>query len=1081
MDNFSLRAAWAGAGLLIALTSGSPVLADDTELLTAAPGAVGDKPNILFILDSSGSMTTIEQTQEPYNSSKSYAGSCDADQYYWTTGAVIPDCDSSGDFLFPKTSFVCQQGVIQAGASGSYKDTMAQYRAADAKWERPLEGDDGIVECWADSGAHGDGSAGGVYAQIGTNLPPFTSDPDKEVAWGNGPTDRIVTVYDGNYLNWYYNAPITEMSRNEIVKEVTKNVLGSIGGVNVGFMQFHEEQGGPVVHAVKDLDANRSEAVAVVNSLPADGYTPLSETMYEAALYWRGMAAQFAQFGATDQDALSSLNPMVYDNPADFACARNFNIFLTDGEPTRDVDAYDLAPALPGFAAELGRATCTGNADEDGACLDDIAEYLSKVDINTNVEGEQTVATYTIGFTVDLDILKTTAENSGGEYYLAEDTSSLTAAITEIVTKIFNRSVSFAAPAVAVNAFNRTQHLNDLYLSVFRPSETFHWPGNIKKYTMDSGVVKDSVGRNAVNPNTGFFADNALSYWSTTGVPDGANVTLGGAANRLPDPGARKLYTNKTGANLTAPGNQVSIANLGSFSPAEFGLIGAAGEPELADLIQWARGVDVKDYDGDPSTTVRYHTATNDGYLHAINARTGQEIWSFIPHELLPNLIDLYNDEAINFKNYGIDGDLVPVVADRDGDGEINPGTDFAYLIFGMRRGGKSYYALDVTNRNMPKIMWVRSFPQFGQTWSPASVTRVDVSGGGASSPDNAVVVIGGGYDTTHDQPAFSDNPDAEGAAVFMLDLQTGVEVWRAGADADADLTVPMMKRAFPSRIRVLDMSGDGYADRMYAADVGGQIWRFDIANGETPGSLVTGGVIAQLGAEGSVNPGPGDTRRMYNTPDVAMFYDELHDRRYLSISVGSGYRAHPLDTSATDRFYSVRDPNIFSPLTQGDYNIYPIVKDSDLVEVSGKLETVLEPGDAGWKFTLPANEMILAESTTFDDAVYFVSFEPQGASSDPCQAGLSVNRLYRVNVKNGDPVVNTEGLDPGDSDNARRSGLEQGGIAPKPTFLFPSPDDDCEGQECSPPPIGCIGLECFDPGFVNAPVRTLWSQDGIE
>jgi type IV pilus assembly protein PilY1 len=623
---------------------------------------------------------------------------------------------------------------------------------------------------------------------------------------------------------------------------------------------------------------------------------------------------------------------------------------------------------------------------------------------------------------------------------------------------------------------------------------------------MDSGVVKDSVGRNAVNPNTGFFADNALSYWSTTGVPDGANVTLGGAANRLPDPGARKLYTNKTGANLTAPGNQVSIANLGSFSPAEFGLIGAAGEPELADLIQWARGVDVKDYDGDPSTTVRYqmgdilhaqpatiayggngsqdiviYTATNDGYLHAINARTGQEIWSFIPHELLPNLIDLYNDEAINFKNYGIDGDLVPVVADRDGDGEINPGTDFAYLIFGMRRGGKSYYALDVTNRNMPKIMWVRSFPQFGQTWSPASVTRVDVSGGGASSPDNAVVVIGGGYDTTHDQPAFSDNPDAEGAAVFMLDLQTGVEVWRAGADADADLTVPMMKRAFPSRIRVLDMSGDGYADRMYAADVGGQIWRFDIANGETPGSLVTGGVIAQLGAEGSVNPGPGDTRRMYNTPDVAMFYDELHDRRYLSISVGSGYRAHPLDTSATDRFYSVRDPNIFSPLTQGDYNIYPIVKDSDLVEVSGKLETVLEPGDAGWKFTLPANEMILAESTTFDDAVYFVSFEPQGASSDPCQAGLSVNRLYRVNVKNGDPVVNTEGLDPGDSDNARRSGLEQGGIAPKPTFLFPSPDDDCEGQECSPPPIGCIGLECFDPGFVNAPVRTLWSQDGIE
>jgi type IV pilus assembly protein PilY1 len=33
---------------------------------------------------------------------------------------------------------------------------------------------------------------------------------------------------------------------------------------------------------------------------------------------------------------------------------------------------------------------------------------------------------------------------------------------------------------------------------------------------------------------------------------------------------------------------------------------------------------------------------------------------------------------------------------------------------------------------------------------------------------------------------------------------------------------------------------------------------------------------------------------------------------------------------------------------------------------------------------------------------------------------------------------------------------------------------------ECAPP-IACVGVECFDPGFVNYPVRTLWTQDGIE
>ena len=88
------------------------------------------------------------------------------------------------------------------------------------------------------------------------------------------------------------------------------------------------------------------------------------------------------------------------------------------------------------------------------------------------------------------------------------------------------------------------------------------------------------------------------------------------------------------------------------------------------------------------------------------------------------------------------------------------------------------------------------------------------------------------------------------------------------------------------------------------------------------------------------------------------------------------------------------------------------------------------------------------------------------------------------MSVVNGDPVVNNlDGLAAGEEDNARRQNLQQGGIAPTPTILFPGPDDpdNCQGAACSPPPIGCVGVECFDPGFVNNPVRTLWTQDGIE
>jgi type IV pilus assembly protein PilY1 len=930
------------------------------------------------------------------------------------------------------------------------------------------------------------------------------------VDWGSSPTHRIYTIYDSNYLNWYYNPPASNMRRTDILKSVTQNVLGSIKDVNVGIMRFHNSQGGPVIHAVKDLDANRSEAVDIVDNLPASGNTPLSETLYEAALYYSGLPELFGGLLSTDPDAWLTTVPAVYKQPAEYACAKNFIVLITDGEPTQDRDVYNRVGGLPNYASVMGRTGCTGK-DEDGACLEDISEYLSKADINSTVAGQQSVTTYVVGFTVDLPILKETAELSGGEYYIASDVKTLTAALTDIVTNIFDRDISFTAPAVAVNAFNRTQHLNDLYVSVFRASDEVHWPGNMKKFTIRESEVRDANDVEAVDPATGYFADWSKNFWSKETKPDGADVTRGGAANLLPSPATRKVYTNVVNGSLTEPVNALSAANLGAFSAADLGLRGLAGEPTLENLILWARGEDIKDEDNDPLTTTRYamgdtlhsepaavvygttngtqdvvvFNATNDGFLHAINAETGEELWSFVPHELLPNLADLYFNENVDYKTYGIDGSVVPVVHDENEDGVITAGTDFIYIVFGMRRGGDNYYMLDVTNRNSPVLRWVRTMPEFGQSWSTPSVAKVTIDSALQTSSQDAVLVIGGGYDTAHDAAGHPATPDLEGAGIYMLDLETGNAIWRAGRDTYADLVLPGMTRSIPSQVRVIDLNGDGLADRMYAADLGGQIWRFDIKNGYTPAQLVAGGVIAQLGAEGLSSPSAADTRRFYSTPDVAMFTDKRQDRRYLAINIGSGYRAHPLDNSAADRFYSVRDPNVFSPLSQAQYNSYTIITAADLIDVSGQVDTIIPANAHGWKFVLPANEKILSTSRTFNDAVYFVSFEPQVDSVDPCQAGLSVNRLYRVQVANGDPVVAAGEKMPtagAEADAARVTRLEQGGIAPQPVFLFPSPwVDDCEGEECAPPPVACVGVECFDPDFPNRPVRTLWTQDGVD
>ena len=761
------------------------------------------------------------------------------------------------------------------------------------------------------------------------------------------------------------------------------------------------------------------------------------------------------------------------------------------------------------MASTLGYSGCDGSGA--GLCLDDIAEYLSGGDIDTSLSGQQRVTTHTVGFKVDLPILRDTAARSGGRYFLADDVESLTKTMVSIIDDINNRSLSFAAPTVPVNTFNQTQNLNDVYITMFDAKTKTHWPGNLKKYRIQRNTLVDQHNRTAVNPNTGLFLDSAHSYW-TEGDADGNSVQFGGAAQQLPEPSARNLYSNYASNDLTAANNAITTGNQ-LLQAADFGLTGANGEPELADLINWARGVDVRDEDNNPATTTRHamgdalhsqpaaivyggtaeqpdtviYTATNDGYLHAISGVDGQELWSFIPKQLLQNLRRLYFDPGAKFKHYGIDGNIVPVVRDVDGDGAIDPDDgDFVYLLFGMRRGGQTYFAIDVTNKNEPQVLWTFASNQSGESWSTPTVARVEIAGVSQNS-EHAVVVIGGGYDTGHDTAAHPSTADASGAGIHILDLQSGTQLWRAGMDATADLRLDIvgreMDRAIPNRVRVIDLNTDGYADRMYASDLGGQIWRFDIHNGSPANALVTGGVIAQLGGDSiKSSPTPADTRRFYNAPDVSLITDTHQQRRYIAISIGSGYRAHPFDLSASDQFFSIRDANVFRQMTQDEYDNFEIIDSSMLIEVNGRTQAVVSAADSGWRFKLPANEKILADSLTFNDQIFFVSFSPDTAAATNCAAGKGTNHLYRVNVVNGDPAVaNIESLEPWLADSQRRTRLQQGGIAPSPTILFPAPDARCTDAECSQAPLGCVGLECFDPGFDPFPVRTLWTQDGIE
>ena len=213
--------------------------------------------------------------------------------------------------------------------------------------------------------------------------------------------------------------------------------------------------------------------LADIASLNADGCTPLSETMYEAYLYLSGGSVQYGltshkspatAFPSVMSSRQPAPNTGIYQSPLTESCQRNF-IVLPD---RRSADRGQQREHRR--SRRLIGGTCAGTGD--GRCLEEMAHYMYEHDLRPSLAGLQNVSTYTIGFGPEVSgstLLQNTAAGAGGVFYEASDTATLTTVLTSIVRTILDFNTSFTAPAVSVNAFNRTQNLNDLYVTVFQP------------------------------------------------------------------------------------------------------------------------------------------------------------------------------------------------------------------------------------------------------------------------------------------------------------------------------------------------------------------------------------------------------------------------------------------------------------------------------------------------------------------------------------------------------------------------------------------------------------------------------------
>lgn len=444
--------------------------------------------------------------------------------------------------------------------------------------------------------------------------------------------------------------------------------------------------------------------------------------------------------------------------------------------------------------------------------------------------------------------------------------------------------------------------------------------------------------------------------------------------------------------------------------------------------------------------------STNDGFMHFFrdtdasgNSNTlpaGEEVWGFMPRNVMDKLPSLYAN-SIDFGHpYTVDGPPSAFLLDQNQDGTIDDSVgDRAILYFGLRRGGSSYYALDVSDPETPKLLWRINrttggdFDELGQSWSQARVGLIDTDGTYGPNPTVPVIVITGGYDTNKDKRDNASTVDVDeglgtadsvGNAIYVVNALTGDLIWKATGDTTATGNVDThaeMTDSIPSDIAVVDTDGDGYLDRGYVGDTGGKVWRIDIAG------AVSNWKVSLLATLGSDSDRSAD-RRFFHAPDVVQSKDGPGDAgKFDAVILGSGDRANPLDrpigsVRPDNYLFVLKDRNTqpnSSTFTVPDtnYQFGDLLDVSDFCLLTGT-ESTCDPGDTltnGWKFKLNLGfgEKNLSSPLTVANQIFATTYLPLGTfeeTVDPtekktCGPSEGKGILYTLALANGLPVQN--------------------------------------------------------------------------
>jgi type IV pilus assembly protein PilY1 len=807
-------------------------------------------PNFMFMLDSSGSMSHIVPSA-PYSAANTYSFSCAAADTI-AAGSLIQLSIANGGI--PE--------FIVAGGGTSYRHVTVQAGAPSIK------------RCFSNTG---------VYpAQLVTNR-------------GIGSTTGS---YTGHFLNWYFgtfDGPETgwvdmKMLTTGTVKsrwdEARNSSISVISGlpvpvgagtaqVRVGLSTYADggKDGGALKVPMADLTAASRTTImgATIPGLSSSGNqtlpsgsTPLATTLADIGRYmstgYNGNITAGSVSGvnidtflmktgtdaptatkaclANTPVACNSTTATLAQQPIQSWCQRSYAFLVTDGRPTfdrsfndniylRDYDgdcqgalAANCVGGAAGTVANWDRKTArlpyesVGGTQVGSDYLDDVAMALFDIDLRPDLTApggrakKNNVVTYTIGFadeTVKNDpLLMNTAKQGGGLFLTAEDGPALTAAFSKVVTDAFSKDAAAAAVAVA----NAQITLNNIgYASSYRSGS---WYGDLVAYSLDPSTALQtgsniwSLRQNLAtqSPSTRKIA----SYNGSTGKAF-TPANFAGTPSSLTTGVINYIRGDRTGEGSTYRQRQDVLGDIINAEPA------------------------VLNYGG--STSIIFQGA-NDGMLHVVDGRTdaavttrGQELWAYVPRLVHGNLAQLSSTTYSHL--YFVDG--TPATAD-------SAGMPYARLLVGgLGKGGRGYYALDVSNYDAAteadvaaKVLWEFSPANMGYSFGTPLIVKTAAGWR---------VVVTSGYDN-------GSNSGGDGVGrVWVIDptnVGAAVAISTGAGTAGSPAGLAHLGK-------LANSAPDALVRYVYGGDLLGNVWRFDLdASTATKIAVLTdnGGTLTQ-------------------------------------------------------------------------------------------------------------------------------------------------------------------------------------------------------------------------------------------